>query len=48
MTADFAMQNVLLQIGIPVLSVDGMMIKKAKRFVLECYGCKSITRDCTK
>eukprot|EP00825_Cyclidium_porcatum_P016209 TRINITY_DN1931_c0_g1_i9.p3 TRINITY_DN1931_c0_g1~~TRINITY_DN1931_c0_g1_i9.p3 ORF type:complete len:229 (+),score=58.17 TRINITY_DN1931_c0_g1_i9:1726-2412(+) len=48
MTADFSMQNVLLQIGIPILSIDGLMIQKAKRFVLECYGCHKITRDYTK
>jgi len=48
MTSDFAMQNVLLQIGIPLLSVDGMIIKKAKRFILECFACKFISKDPTK
>lgn len=45
MTTDFAMQNVLIQIGIPALSVDGMIIKKAKSFALRCYACFKVTSD---
>ena len=37
MTSDFSMQNVLIQIGIPVLSVDGLLIKKARSYVLKCF-----------
>ncbi|XP_022084009.1 RNA-binding protein NOB1-like [Acanthaster planci] len=48
MTADFAMQNVLIQMGIPVLSVEGMLIKKAKSFVLRCRSCFKITTNMTK
>jgi len=48
MSSDFAIQNVLLQIGIPLLSVDDMIIQRAKRFVLECFICKSICKDPTK
>lgn len=40
MTSDFSMQNVLIQIGIPVLSVDGLLIKKARSYVLKCITCK--------
>jgi RNA-binding protein NOB1 len=39
MTSDFAMQNVLLQIGIPILSVDGLLIKKPRSYVLKCISC---------
>jgi RNA-binding protein NOB1 len=39
MTSDFAMQNVLIQIGIPVLSVDGLIIKVARSYVLRCMTC---------
>ncbi|XP_071824065.1 RNA-binding protein NOB1-like isoform X2 [Apostichopus japonicus] len=45
LTTDFAMQNCLIQIGIPVLSVDGMVIKKAKSFVLRCYACFKVTSE---
>ncbi|GFR90232.1 RNA-binding protein NOB1 [Elysia marginata] len=39
LTTDFAMQNVMIQMGLNVLSVDGMLIKRAKSYVLRCYGC---------
>lgn len=42
MTGDFAMQNVALQMGIPVISATGHVIKQAKRFVLECFSCDRI------
>ncbi|XP_071784996.1 RNA-binding protein NOB1-like [Asterias amurensis] len=48
MTADFAMQNVLIQIGIPVLSVNGMLIRSARSFVLRCRGCFKITNKMDK
>lgn len=44
-TEDFAMQNILLQIGIPLLSIDGKRITKLKSFVLECYSCWAINRQ---
>ncbi|XP_072169063.1 RNA-binding protein NOB1-like [Diadema setosum] len=48
MTSDFAMQNVLIQIGIPVISVNGMLIKRAKSFVLRCHDCFKVTHDMSK
>eukprot|EP00833_Pecoramyces_ruminatium_P002693 jgi/Orpsp1_1/1176725/evm.model.c7180000058752.2 len=39
MTADFAMQNVLLQMNLKILSVDGMIIKRLKNWVLRCHAC---------
>ena len=48
MTSDFAMQNLILQIGIPLKSHDGMIIKRVKSYVLECYSCWNITRDTSK
>ncbi|XP_072013382.1 RNA-binding protein NOB1-like [Amphiura filiformis] len=48
MTTDFAMQNVLIQMGIPVLSVDGLRIRRAKSFVLRCYGCFKTTSNTSK
>ena len=32
-------QNVLIQMGLNVISVDGMLIRQAKSFVLRCYAC---------
>ncbi|RKP12622.1 Nin one binding Zn-ribbon like-domain-containing protein, partial [Piptocephalis cylindrospora] len=48
MTADFAMQNVLLQMGLNLLSVDGIRIKQVKTFVLRCHGCMKVTTDMNK
>jgi len=48
MTTDFAMQNVIIQIGIPILSVDGMVIKQTRKWVLECFACKHICNIPTK
>jgi len=39
MTTDFAMQNVLKQIGLNILGTDGMVIKETKTWILRCYGC---------
>ncbi|EAS03594.1 nin one-binding Zn-ribbon-like protein (macronuclear) [Tetrahymena thermophila SB210] len=48
LTADFAMQNVALQMGIPLVSIDGMLITRAKRFILECFGCQHLCKEMTK
>lgn len=39
MTADFAMQNVLLQMGLNLVSTDGQRIQKVKSWVLRCHAC---------
>lgn len=45
-TGDFSMQNVLMQIGIKVLSVQkGLLIKQARQFVLRCIACCTITTN---
>jgi len=46
-TTDFAMQNLLLQIGLHVVSVDGMLIKYAKIYVLKCTACFTVVKDCS-
>lgn len=38
-TTDFSMQNVLLQIGLRLLSTDGMAIKRVKQWILKCIAC---------
>ncbi|QDZ24007.1 RNA-binding NOB1-like protein [Chloropicon primus] len=40
LTGDFAMQNVLLQMGLQVAGPkDGMLIREAKKFGLRCHAC---------
>ncbi|XP_072321398.1 RNA-binding protein NOB1 [Eucyclogobius newberryi] len=43
LTTDFAMQNVLIQIGLHVLSVNGMVIKQTRNYILRCHACFKTT-----
>jgi len=43
MTGDFAMQNVLRQIGLPVIGVDGKLIRRTRCYVLRCHTCFHVT-----
>ena len=47
-TTDFTMQNVMLQMGIQVSSVDGMLVGGVRRWVLRCSGCFTLTSDLEK
>ncbi|NWI09099.1 NOB1 protein, partial [Crypturellus soui] len=47
-TTDFAMQNVLLQMGLHVLAVNGMRIRQARSHILRCHGCFKTTSDMSK
>ncbi|KAF7301928.1 20S-pre-rRNA D-site endonuclease NOB1 [Mycena indigotica] len=48
MTADFAMQNVLLQMGLNLVGVEGQRIQKLKSWVLRCHACFKICKDNSK
>lgn len=39
MTTDFAMQNVLMHMGLNLVGVDGKKIDKVKTWVLRCHAC---------
>ena len=43
-TTDFAMQNVIMQMNIPLLNLDGKIISKLKTFVMECFSCWEIMK----
>ncbi len=48
-TTDFTMQNVLLQMGLHVLSADGMYVRTVRHWVLRCMGCFTVhTKDLTR
>ncbi|XP_076003025.1 RNA-binding protein NOB1 [Genypterus blacodes] len=47
-TTDFAMQNVLIQMGLHVLSINGMLIKQARNYVLRCHACFKTTSNMNK
>lgn len=47
-TTDFAVQNVLLQMGLHVLTVSGMLIREARSYILRCHGCFKTTSDMSR
>ncbi|KAL2088491.1 hypothetical protein ACEWY4_015390 [Coilia grayii] len=47
-TTDFAMQNVLIQMGLNVLSLNGMLIKQTRNHILRCYACFKTTTNMNK
>ncbi|KAI0254849.1 Nin one binding Zn-ribbon like-domain-containing protein [Lactifluus subvellereus] len=48
MTADFAMQNVLLQMDLSLVGMEGRKIQKVKTWVLRCHACFKICKDASK
>lgn len=44
LTTDFAMQNVMLQLGLRLLSLQGRAVKRLKSWVLKCDGCRQIIK----
>ncbi|KAI0053729.1 hypothetical protein FA95DRAFT_1481220 [Auriscalpium vulgare] len=48
MTADFAMQNVLLQMSLNLIGTEGKKIEKVKTWVLRCHACFKICKDSSK
>nr|BAK03811.1 predicted protein [Hordeum vulgare subsp. vulgare] len=47
-TSDYAMQNVILQIGLRLLAPGGMQIRQLHRWVLRCHACYKVTREIGK
>jgi rRNA maturation endonuclease Nob1 len=47
-TTDFAMQAVLIQIGLRLLSVEGYQVRRVTQFVLRCNACFLVTTDTEK
>ncbi|KAL9630349.1 MAG: hypothetical protein Q9164_006464 [Protoblastenia rupestris] len=47
-TTDFAMQNVLLQIGLNLLSPSLQRIRKIKIYILRCHACFQQVKDTSK
>ncbi|KAI8375994.1 Nin one binding Zn-ribbon like-domain-containing protein [Radiomyces spectabilis] len=47
-TSDFAMQNVLLQMNLNLVSAGGHRISKIKNWVLRCHACFAVTSDMEK
>lgn len=48
LTTDFAMQNVILQMNLNLLSPSLTRVKHVKTFVLRCHACFQVTKDMNK
>src|ERR1700761_8309030 len=46
MTADFAVQNVLLQMGLDLVDVNGLRISSVKNWLLRCHACFKYISNC--
>ncbi|KAL2342770.1 hypothetical protein Fmac_004055 [Flemingia macrophylla] len=44
-TGDFAMQNVLLQMGLRLLAPGGAQIHQLHRWILKCHACYTVTAE---
>ncbi|KAK0587551.1 hypothetical protein LWI29_024744 [Acer saccharum] len=44
-TGDFAMQNVLLQMGLRLVAPGGMQIRQLHRWILKCHACYAVTAE---
>mmetsp|Transcript_2550 Transcript_2550/g.2898 ORF Transcript_2550/g.2898 Transcript_2550/m.2898 type:complete len:504 (+) Transcript_2550:161-1672(+) len=44
-TTDYAMQNVMLQMKLHVVSLEGRKVNSVRRFVLKCDACFKITKE---
>ncbi|KAG9403674.1 Nin1 binding protein [Aphanomyces cochlioides] len=47
-TTDYSMQNVLLQMGLHLISTDGMVINRVKQWILKCAACFKTTTELTR
>ncbi|CAF2058060.1 unnamed protein product, partial [Brassica napus] len=44
-TGDYAMQNVIIQMGLCLLAPGGMQIRQLNRWVLKCHACYTVTPE---
>jgi len=45
LTLDFSMQNVLLQMNMNLISVDGVTIRSSQRWIRRCYACHQLVKE---
>lgn len=48
MSTDFAMQNVLMRMGMKLLSTDGLVMRSVKQWGVQCSGCFRTARDVSR
>ena len=45
LTSDFAMQNVIIQMGFTLLTLDGYRLTRVRRFKFLCRACFKLNKD---
>ncbi|KAI6182620.1 RING-type E3 ubiquitin transferase [Aphelenchoides bicaudatus] len=48
LSSDFAIQNVIMHMKMNLISMDGLIIKTLKSYVLHCRSCRNVTTNMTK
>ena len=48
MNTNYFVQNVLMQIGLHVVSLEGRLIHEVRTYILRCYGCFRTTSNVSK
>jgi RNA-binding protein NOB1 len=48
MTTDYGMQNVMAQMGLRLLTIDGRTLHKIRHWALGCFGCREICNDLSR
>lgn len=48
LTTDFSVQNVMMQMGMRVIGVDGLLIKSLRSYVFRCFACFKVTHNMSK
>mmetsp|Transcript_30836 Transcript_30836/g.77098 ORF Transcript_30836/g.77098 Transcript_30836/m.77098 type:complete len:484 (+) Transcript_30836:49-1500(+) len=48
MTTDFAMQNVIMRMGMKLLSAQGMIMRSVKQWGMQCSGCYRTSHDVSR
>ncbi|CCW69926.1 unnamed protein product [Phytomonas sp. Hart1] len=47
-TSDYAMQNTLLHLGVPIVGMSGMRIRELRLWLLRCTACFTLVSDTTR
>jgi RNA-binding protein NOB1 len=47
-TTDYAVQNIIKQIGLSIISLDGRIINEVRTYIRRCYGCFTLTSNMTR
>jgi RNA-binding protein NOB1 len=47
-TSDFALQNVLMHLGVPIVGPQGMQIRELRLWLLRCHACYRLVSDTTR